>query len=349
MKINLPITQQEKPFTHGTIVTKTDLKGVITYANDAFVDMSGFDREELISSSQNIVHIPTCRPASLPICGAPSGSATWKGMVKNRCKNGDHYWVNAFIVPVKQNGQTVGYMSVRSPASRQDIAQAEAFYQKLGKDGVIPAKRRSVMSVFSQRILAMLVYTLLTALAAWLEPAAAKVACVAASAALTLYMGQRAWRGRSRQQQLTQALELIAEGKLTTPLATDRLDEVGRIEAGLATMQVHIKVMIDDLSAAASLMHANSQGLHRLMSQLMERFAQQSHEVAGVSGAVEEMSVSVSQVAEHAGSAAAAASQATGVAHTGAQQMMQSREETQAAAQSVSEAQATIQICMTQW
>ena len=83
-------------------------------------------------------------------------------------------------------------------------------------------------------------------------------------------------------------------------------------------MQVHIKVMIDDLSAAASLMHANSQGLHRVMSQLMERFAQQSHEVAGVSGAVEEMSVSVSQVAEHAGSAAAAASQATGVAHTGA-------------------------------
>ncbi len=344
MKINLPVTQKEKPFTQGTIVTKTDLKGVITYANDAFVDMSGFDREELIGSSQNIVRHPDMPPGVFAdMWRTLKSGATWKGMVKNRCKNGDHYWVNAFIVPVKQNGQTVGYMSVRSPASRQDIAQAEAFYQKLGKDGVIPAKRRSVMSVFSQRILAMLVYTLLTALAAWLEPAAAKVACVAASAALTLYMGQRAWRGRSRQQQLTQALELIAEGKLTTPLATDRLDEVGRIEAGLATMQVHIKVMIDDLSAAASLMHANSQGLHRLMSQLMERFAQQSHEVAGVSGAVQEMSVSVSQVAEHAGSAAAAASQATGVAHTGAQHMSQSREETQVAARSVSQAQATIQ------
>ena len=344
MKINLPITQQEKPFTQGTIVTKTDLKGVITYANDAFVDMSGFDREELIGASQNIVRHPDMPPGAFAdMWRTLKSGATWKGMVKNRCKNGDHYWVNAFVVPVKQNGQTVGYMSVRSPASRQDIAQAEAFYQKLGKDGVIPAKRRSVMSVFSQRILAMLVYTLLTALAAWLEPAAAKVACVAASAALTLYMGQRAWRGRSCQQYITQALDQIAEGKLTTPLATDRLDEVGRIEAGLATMQVHIKVMIDDLSAAASLMHANSQGLHRVMSQLMERFAQQSHEVAGVSGAVEEMSVSVSQVAEHAGSAAAAASQATGVAHTGAQQMMQSREETQAAAQSVSEAQATIQ------
>ena len=193
MKINLPITQQEKPFTQGTIVTKTDLKGVITYANDAFVDMSGFDREELIGASQNIVRHPDMPPGVFAdMWRTLKSGATWKGMVKNRCKNGDHYWVNAFIVPVKQNGQTVGYMSVRSPASRQDIAQAEAFYQKLGKDGVIPAKRRSVMSVFSQRILTMLVYTLLTALAAWLEPAAAKVACVAASAALMLYMGQRA-------------------------------------------------------------------------------------------------------------------------------------------------------------
>ncbi|HNX71959.1 methyl-accepting chemotaxis protein, partial [Rivihabitans pingtungensis] len=102
-------------------------------------------------------------------------------------------------------------------------------------------------------------------------------------------------------------------------------------------------VMIDDLSAAAGLMHANSQGLHRVMTQLMERFAQQSHEVADISGAVEEMSVSVSQVAEHASGAASAASQATGVAQTGAQHMAQSRQETQVAAQSVSHAQATIQ------
>ena len=64
MKINLPITQQEKPFTQGTIVTKTDLKGVITYANDAFVDMSGFDREELIGSSQNIVRHPDMPPGA---------------------------------------------------------------------------------------------------------------------------------------------------------------------------------------------------------------------------------------------------------------------------------------------
>ena len=344
MKINLPITQHEKPFTQGAIVTKTDLKGVITYANDAFVDMSGFDREELIGSSQNIVRHPDMPPGAFAdMWRTLKSGATWKGMVKNRCKNGDHYWVNAFIVPVKQNGQTVGYMSVRSPASRQEIAQAEAFYQKLGKDGVIPAKQRRGISVFAVRMLSMGALNILIVLAALLDSPWIKAGCVIIGLIIMAAMSARAWRARGRQKHIIQTLDLIAEGKLTSHLSTDRLDEVGRIEAGLATMQVHIKVMIDDLSAAAGLMHANSQGLHRVMTQLMERFAQQSHEVAGVSGAVEEMSVSVSQVAEHASGAASAASQATGVAQTGAQHMAQSREETQVAAQSVSHAQATIQ------
>ena len=110
-------------------MTKTDLKGIITYANDAFVQLSGFEREELLGSNQNIVRHPDMPPAAFAdMWRTLKNGHTWKGMVKNRCKNGDHYWVSAFIVPVKQQGQIIGYMSVRSPASRQDIAQAEALY-----------------------------------------------------------------------------------------------------------------------------------------------------------------------------------------------------------------------------
>jgi aerotaxis receptor len=143
MKLNLPVTQHEKPFTHGAIVTKTNLKGVITYANDAFIEISGFERDELIGASQNILRHPDVPPCIFEDmwltlkCGD-----TWKGVVKNRCKNGDHYWVSAFIVPVKQDGQTTGYMSVRTPASRADIRTAEALYARLGRDGKLPRQRR---------------------------------------------------------------------------------------------------------------------------------------------------------------------------------------------------------------
>ena len=129
MKINLPVTQKEKPFTQGTIVTKTDLKGVITYANDAFVDMSGFDREELIGSSQNIVRHPDMPPGAFAdMWRTLKSGATWKGMVKNRCKNGNHYWVSAYVTPVRRNGEVVEYQSVRTAATAEQTAAAEKLW-----------------------------------------------------------------------------------------------------------------------------------------------------------------------------------------------------------------------------
>ncbi len=133
MKNNGPVTQRETPFPHGKyLVSKTDLKGIITYANDAFVEISGFSREELIGKSHNCVRHPDMPPAAFEdLWKTIKSGRPWRGFVKNRCKNGDHYWVEAFVVPIKRNGQTVGYMSVRSEPSREDVRKAEALYQKM--------------------------------------------------------------------------------------------------------------------------------------------------------------------------------------------------------------------------
>jgi len=72
MRQNLPVTNIEKPFPKGkTLVSKTDLKGIITYANDAFVEISGFSREELLGQAHNLVRPPTCRWRHSPTCGLP--------------------------------------------------------------------------------------------------------------------------------------------------------------------------------------------------------------------------------------------------------------------------------------
>ena len=95
MKLNQPVTGREKPFTHGTIVTKTDLKGIITYANDAFVDMSGFSREELLGVNHNIVRHPDMPPTLFDdMWKTLRSDKPWQGLVKNRCKNGDHCLVS---------------------------------------------------------------------------------------------------------------------------------------------------------------------------------------------------------------------------------------------------------------
>ena len=133
MKNNQPVTQTEIPFPAGRyIVSRTDLKGIITYANDTFVDISGFTLDELIGKNHNLVRHPEMPVQAFAwLWDTVKAGRPWRGIVKNRCKNGDYYWVEALVVPVRKASQTIGYMSVRTAPSRQQIADAQALYQKL--------------------------------------------------------------------------------------------------------------------------------------------------------------------------------------------------------------------------
>ena len=133
MKINLPVSQIEKPFPQGKyLVSKTDLKGIITYANDAFVEISGYSREELLGKNHNLVRHPDVPPQAFEdLWRTIKEGLPWRGIVKNRAKSSDHYWVDAFVVPIRENNQTVGYMSVRSKPSREQVKQADTLYRKL--------------------------------------------------------------------------------------------------------------------------------------------------------------------------------------------------------------------------
>ncbi|WP_339938171.1 PAS domain-containing protein, partial [Undibacterium luofuense] len=112
-----------------TIVSKTDLSGNITYANDDFVRISGFSLQELIGSPQNIVRHPDMpREAFADLWRTIQSGHSWHGLVKNRCKNGDYYWVEATAAPLTKNGKTVGYTSVRVKPDPAQVAAAEAAY-----------------------------------------------------------------------------------------------------------------------------------------------------------------------------------------------------------------------------
>lgn len=131
MKINLPITDVESLLKEtDSIVSKTDLKGIITYVNEDFLRISGFTQKELIGASHNIVRHPDMPPeAFADMWKALKDGRPWTGIVKNRCKNGDYYWVVANATPFYENEQLVGYLSVRSKPSREQINEADAVYK----------------------------------------------------------------------------------------------------------------------------------------------------------------------------------------------------------------------------
>ena len=139
MKKNLPVTNNEKTFSpSANILSTTDLKGAITYVNDDFVEISGFERDELIGKNHNIVRHPDMPPAAFEDLWKTVKSGTcWMGMVKNRCKDGDHYWVNAYVTPISEDGEVRQYQSVRSKAAPEEIERAEKLYARINA-GKIP-------------------------------------------------------------------------------------------------------------------------------------------------------------------------------------------------------------------
>lgn len=114
---------------HQTLVSKTDLTGKIIFVNKDFVEVSGFSEKELIGNQHNIVRHPDMPSAAFKDLWATVGQGKpWVGLVKNKSKHGDFYWVDARVIPVWNDGRIVAYMSVRKKPSREQISVAESLY-----------------------------------------------------------------------------------------------------------------------------------------------------------------------------------------------------------------------------
>jgi PAS domain S-box-containing protein len=129
----MPVTNVEREFRDGeTIVSKTDLKGMITYVNPYYCEMSGYSEHESIGQPHNYIRHPDMPPeAFADLWNTLKSGKPWTGIVKNRCKNGDYYWVEANATPIRENGQVVGYMSVRSKVERSRIEATARVYQEI--------------------------------------------------------------------------------------------------------------------------------------------------------------------------------------------------------------------------
>ena len=179
MRTNLPVTTAEYPITDETlIVSHTDTKGKLTYFNDQFVEASGFSESELMGQPHNIIRHPEMPPAAFENLWATlQQGKPWSGAVKNRRKNGDFYWVLATASPIRQNGQIVGYSSIRTKLPADMRAEAEQAYAKIREnkphdyrlDAGMLRRRSSLdrLSIFTGTLNARLV-TLVTILSVFL-------------------------------------------------------------------------------------------------------------------------------------------------------------------------------------
>ena len=329
MKTNLPITQTEARIPKGRyIVSRTDLKGITTYVNDTFIAVSGFSREELIGKNHNVVRHPDMLPGAFQwLWDTIQQGRPWRGIVKNRCKSGDFYWVDALVVPVLKDGKAIGYMSVRKEPSREQVASAEAFYQKL-KDGKaslpkIPFWKRISLKAKFHGLVSLLLGLQLVATGVLFFGASFGLAANSSQALLQALMGIGIFASIAlliaHGQVLTVInrivgrLENIAQGDLTDEIPIARTDELGRLNDALITMQTHLKAMMAEIAESADVMNSSADALNEEMGSTRRVTEAQSDSVTRIASAVEQLVASVNEIADSAQQAALAVDSSKGL------------------------------------
>ncbi|HEY0297262.1 MAG TPA: methyl-accepting chemotaxis protein [Bordetella sp.] len=269
MRINEPVTQREFEFPdHATLMSTTDTRSHIAYANAAFIQVSGFSPQEINGQPHNMVRHPDMpKEAFADMWNTLKGGEPWTALVKNRRRNGDHYWVRANAVPVVRRGQTTGYMSVRTKPSRAEIDGAEALY-KTFREGRQGSKRfhkglvvrtgllrwRSVFQTLSVRgrlRTAMLPLIPLFILGGWQAGLAGPNLAafgggVAVLTLLALFWLQRQI-SRPLEFVLEQALQ-VASGASTSVEHMNRVDEIGMTLRAIGQLGLMFRWLIDDVS-----------------------------------------------------------------------------------------------------
>ncbi|GIZ52273.1 methyl-accepting chemotaxis protein [Noviherbaspirillum aridicola] len=337
MRTNLPVSDNEFMLRDGlAIVSLTDLKGRITYVNPYFVEVSGFTEDELLGAPHNLVRHPDMPPLAFEdLWTCLKAEQPWTGLVKNRRKNGDYYWVQANVTPVREAGRVTGYMSVRTRPTREQVAEADALYRRMREDqgrsmvlreGAVVASgwRGRLGAVLRLRLatrvsLGMGALMLLTGtLGAMAAGSVASWTIAGTALLLELLLWRTLHAGLLRPiAHATQVARRIASGEMSAHFDAGRRDELGQLLRALEQMNVNLQAIIGDVRANVDSMAIGTHEIAVGNQGLSERTEEQAAGLAQTAARIEQMAEAVKRNAGHAADAGQLGVEATRVAARG--------------------------------
>jgi aerotaxis receptor len=344
MRDNQPVTQREFDFpANATLMSTTDTQSHITYANDAFVAVSGYAREELTGQPHNLVRHPDMPAEAFADMWATLKSGdSWTGLVKNRRKNGDHYWVRANATPVMRDGRTVGYLSVRTKARADEIAAAQGIYKEFreGRAGqrkffkglVVStslfgmAAKLQTMSVGVRvrvALAGMLAATVGTAAALGLGAAPLGMLAGASLAATLLaawWLDAQIVRPLAMVRQQAQ---LVASGVPQSAVHLNRVDDIGMVLRSVGQLGLMFRWVIDDVNSQVLNAQTATSEIAQGNNDLSVRTEQAATSVQETASSMEQMTATVKNNADTAAQANQLAGSASQAAANGGRAVSQ--------------------------
>jgi aerotaxis receptor len=295
---NQSLTTVEQTFpVSQRLISATDTTGKIIYCNDEFASISGYSRDELVGSPHNLVRHPDMPPAVFGLMWSYlKAGKSWMGIVKNRCKNGDFYWVSAYVTPIIENGRLTGYESVRVKPSREQIDRAQLLYARLsaGKNAI--PQMRHFGTFFGKMAVPCIGATLAIVATALLPSLAAQ------SVTAILFLGS-GWWSYSRQGNLLNRIIKSVPDAFNDPVSaltySDMYGSSAQLEMILVSEDARLKTALTRLGDLASQVAEAAAHSSLLSNQTEHALLEQRAETDMTAAAMTEMAASINEVAGH--------------------------------------------------
>ncbi|WP_088286729.1 methyl-accepting chemotaxis protein [Ideonella sp. A 288] len=341
MRQNLPVSQREYQVPPGTtLVSSTDLKSHITYCNPAFIEVSGYTRDELVGQPHNMIRHPDMpAEAFRDMWHTLQSGQPWTALVKNRRKSGDHYWVRANVTPVLDNGRVTGYMSVRTSVTRDEVAAAEALYARMREEAAAGRSDARLVagelrhSGWRHRLAEAFSLGFGGRLAAFVTASAMLISAIVvvvsgfglAAQIVAATMGGLAcgWVVRrmavSPLLQAIEAVNRMSAGDLTQSMPAGRQDEIGRLSRGLNQLNVNLQAIVGDVRREVEGMTLASREIANGNHDLGNRTESQASNLQQTAASLEQITGTIRQTADNARVAADLSREASAVAERSGQ------------------------------
>ncbi len=304
MRNNGAVTNKQLDYDKSQkIVSTTNEKGIILDVNDDFISISGFTREELIGQAHNIVRHPWMpQDAFSELWQHNKANKPWMGMVKNRCKNGDHYWVDAFVTPICENGKTIGFQSVRQKPSQKLINQAERVYTE--KDNLFNKFKHFIDSITLANKL-FIVFSISAVIALF-------ISTINIFAGIGFLLIANFLCGMSIAKpwaQFAKRTKALFDSSIAKRVYTGHNNELSQIKLAFKFVQLQQDTILYRSSGISADVKSSADDAHNESTNTRDEIKNLYNEVEMAAASTEQLSGTVKDVAEHASSTSSAANE----------------------------------------